>query len=64
MPRKSTGTVKWMRNKKTGKPQWHARWSRGDGTRTPYIGIDANIPETDREAALANARWDAGARLL
>ena len=65
MARAPTGTIKWMRNKKTGKPQWHARFSLGDGTRkrTPYIAIDANIPEHDRVAAQANAtKWAAEAR--
>ena len=65
MSRESTGSIKWMRNVKTGKPQWHARFSKGPRLgRTKYIAIAANIPEHDREGALADARrWAAKARV-
>lgn len=64
MPRKSTGTVKWMRNVVTGEWQWHARWSKGKGKkRTKYIGLTGNIPQWDREGALARAaQWAPEAR--
>lgn len=63
MARKSTGSVKWMRNVVTGVWHWHARWSKGKGKRTKYIGIDPNIPEDNRDAALAcAAKWAHEAR--
>jgi hypothetical protein len=64
MPRASTGSIKWMRNVKTGKPQWHARFSKGNGKRTKYIAIAAGIPQHDRAGALADAaRWAPKARV-
>jgi integrase len=48
MPRKSTGTVRILKND-LGQRQWYARWTREDGTRTPYVPLDPTIP-LDAEA--------------
>lgn len=68
MARKASGSLEWMRNKVTGKMQWHARFSRGPGAkprRTPYIAIEADLPEHDRAGALAAAaRWAPKARAV
>lgn len=43
MPRKSTGTVRVLRYKKTGARQWHAKWTRADGTRSDWLPLPAPI---------------------
>lgn len=56
MSRKSTGTVAWRPNPdRPGTSCWHARYTRGDGTRTPWRALDPNIPEDDRARAEACA---------
>jgi len=46
MGRKGTGTVRVLPNK-DGIAQWHARFTRGDGSRTNWIELDPNIPLDD-----------------
>jgi hypothetical protein len=42
MGRKSTGTVRLLRNGQ-GDWQWHARWTRDDRTRTDWLPLDPNF---------------------
>jgi hypothetical protein len=53
--RPSTGNIKWRKNKRTGKPQWHARFTLPNGTRTPYEPLDSRILREDVEGARAAA---------
>jgi hypothetical protein len=53
--RKATGTVRILLNQETGWRQWHAKWTRADGTRTEWLPIDPNIPLSDEEGAKACA---------
>jgi integrase len=50
MARKSTGTVRVIRG------QWHAKWTRGDGTRTEWLPLDPRIALDDEPGAKAEAR--------
>ncbi len=46
MGRKSTGTVRLLRAedpKRHGELQWHAKWTRADGTRTEWLPLDPKI---------------------
>jgi integrase len=43
MGRKSTGTVRILRNEH-GEPAWHARWTRADGTRSDWLPLPDAIP--------------------
>ena len=52
---KLAGSVKWLRNKKTGKPCWHARFTMNDKTRSPYKALDPSIPYEDEAGAKACA---------
>jgi hypothetical protein len=61
MSRPSKGTVAWRRNVKTGKPCWHGRWTRADGTRTNWVALDPSILEGDEEGAKRFAATYAGA---
>ena len=55
MGRKATGTVRVLLNEQ-GKPQWHARWTRANGTRSKkWEPIDPKIPIDDEPAAKAYA---------
>jgi hypothetical protein len=54
MGRKSTGTVRVLTNDE-GRKQWHAKWTRADGTRTPWLPIDPSIPLDDEVGAKACA---------
>ena len=54
MARKSTGTVRVLRNEQ-GVHQWHAKWTRADGTRTEWLPIDPSIPTDDQARAKACA---------
>jgi len=54
MGRKATGTVRILKNE-DGEPQWHAKWTRADGTRTEWTAIDPSIPLDDEAAAKACA---------
>ncbi|MGA2451048.1 MAG: site-specific integrase [Polyangiaceae bacterium] len=58
MGRKSTGTVRLMPNAQ-GREQWHARFTRADGTRTAWIALDPRIPESDEPRAKACAEVEA-----
>jgi integrase len=55
MSRPSKGTVTWRRDIETGRPCWHARYTRGDRTRTNWVPLDPDIPEDDVEGAQACA---------
>ena len=54
MGRKSTGTVRILRNE-DGERQWHAKFTLADGKRGPWRPIDPNIPLDDEPAAKACA---------
>lgn len=54
MGRKSTGTVRILKNDKD-KPQWHAKWTRADGTRTDWEPLDPKIALDDLVGAKACA---------
>ncbi len=54
MGRKSTGTVRILKNA-DGEPQWHAKWTRADGTRTEYLPLDPSIRLDDEAGAKAYA---------
>ena len=54
MPKPSTGTVRVLQNDE-GRPQWHAKFSRADGTRTPWEPIDPRIALDDEAGARACA---------
>jgi hypothetical protein len=49
MGRKSTGTVPILNND-AGKPQWHAKWTRADGSRSPWMPLSPRISSVDDEA--------------
>jgi integrase len=53
MGRKSTGTVRVLQGE-TG-PQWHAKWTRADGTRTEWLPLPPSIPLDDEPGAKACA---------
>lgn len=53
---KLAGSVKWLRNKRTGKPCWHARFTMNDKTRSPYKALDPSIPYEDEARARECAR--------
>jgi len=55
MSRPSTGTVAWRRDVDTGDFCWHARYTRGDKTRTNWIALDPSIGEGDVARAKASA---------
>lgn len=55
MSRPRTGTISYRRNIATGLRCWHARYTRGDRTRTNWIPLDPKILENDRAAALTCA---------
>lgn len=63
MSRPNRGTVAWRRDaeSRTGAWCWHARFTRGDGSRTNWIPLDAKIPESDRGAAELYAESFVGA---
>jgi hypothetical protein len=50
MGRKSTGTVRVMPNSQ-GVPQWHARFTRADKSRTTWLPLDPTIPADDEPRA-------------
>jgi len=52
--RRSTGTVRLLKND-AGELQWHAKWTRADGTRTDWIAIDPKIALDDLAGAKACA---------
>lgn len=54
MARRATGTVRVLRNDE-GVLQWHAKWTRADRSRTPWMPIDPSIPLDDEPAARACA---------
>jgi integrase len=54
MGRRSTGTVRILKND-NGEPQWHARWTRADGTRSKWKPIDPRIALDDEPGAKACA---------
>jgi len=54
MSRKSTGTVCVLKNA-DGEPQWHAKFTRANGTRTPWKAIDPSIHVDDVAGAKAKA---------
>jgi integrase len=51
MARRSTGTVDWRWSAELQRHCWHGRWTRGDGSRTPWHALDPEILETDEAAA-------------
>ena len=54
MGRRSTGTVRILRNDQ-GRLQWHAKWTRADGSRTDWTELDPLIPLDDEAKAKACA---------
>ena len=48
--RPATGSIKWMRNAKTGQLHWHGRVTKGDGSR-PWAPLDPSIPREDEARA-------------
>ncbi len=54
MPRKSTGTVRILQGEH-GKPQWHAKWTRADGTRSEWEPLNPKIALDDVAGAKAEA---------
>lgn len=54
MGRRSTGTVRLMPNEQ-GVEQWHARFTRADGTRTKWLPLDPRIAPEDEAGARACA---------
>jgi len=52
--RKSTGTVRILKNDE-GEPQWHAKWTRADGSRSPWLPLDPHIALDDQAGAKAAA---------
>src|ERR1019366_1497761 len=59
MGRKSTGTVRVLRNDK-GEPQWHAKWTRADGTRSEWVALSAKIAIDGNAGAGARHGLDGG----
>ncbi len=58
MGRAAKGTVRLLKaeHPKPGREkQWHAKWTRDDGTRTDWLPLDPKIPADDRPAAEACA---------
>jgi len=53
MGRKSTGTVRVLQGEKG--PQWHAKWTRADGTRTEWEPLPPEIDVADVACAKAKA---------
>ena len=45
MSRRSTGTVRILQND-DGRPQWHAKWTKADGHRTPWTPLPPTIDVT------------------
>jgi hypothetical protein len=58
MGRKSTGTVRLLNP--SGKPQWHAKWTRADGSRSPWMPLSPRISIDDEAGAKAEAARLAG----
>ncbi len=54
MGRKSTGTVRLLQGAH-GTRQWHAKWTRADGTRSEWLPLDAKIAIDDELGARAEA---------
>ncbi len=54
MGRKAVGTTRVLLNE-DGKPQWHGRWTRADGSRSDWLPIPGNIPLDDEAGAKACA---------
>lgn len=61
MSRKSTGTVRLLRND-DGELQWHAKWTRADGTRTDWEPLNPAVA-VDEATSKAEAA-DPGSRKL
>lgn len=51
MPRPSTGTVDWRWSAELQRDCWHGRWTRADGSRTPWHALDPLIEESDVDGA-------------
>jgi len=54
MPRQSTGTVRILNND-DGHPQWHAKWTRADGSRSDWLPLKPTIALDDIGAARREA---------
>ena len=54
MGRKSTGTVRILNND-DGEPQWHAKWTRADGTRSEWLPLPGKVALDDEAGARAEA---------
>jgi integrase len=54
MGRKSTGTVRILKNEQ-GDRVWHGKWTLADGTRTEWLPLPGAIPLDDEPAARAGA---------
>jgi integrase len=52
----ATGTIDWRRGPGAREPHWHVRLSLANGKRSPWIALDPNIKEHDREGAKACAK--------
>jgi integrase len=56
VPRKATGTVRVLQGE-SGKPQWHGKWTRADGSRTDWDELDPRI-ETAPCCAVSNPKCE------
>jgi integrase len=54
MPRQSTGTVRILNND-DGHPQWHAKWTRADGSRSEWLPLSPKIAIYDTAGARREA---------
>jgi hypothetical protein len=55
MSRKSVGTVEYRYSTVLKQYCWHARFTRGDRTRTPWIELDPSLRQNEKTAAQALA---------
>lgn len=56
MPRKATGTTDWRWSAELQRDCWHARYTRADKSRTPWVPLPPPwIPREDEAAAKAEA---------
>jgi integrase len=54
MSRKSTGTVRLLQGEHG--PQWHAKWTRADGTRTEWLPLNPKVAVDEPSARAEAAR--------
>ena len=54
------GTIKWLWSPTLKRECWRARWTRGDGTRTPWHDLDTSLLQSDEGGARRCAASFAG----